>query len=91
MLDAIEIWKSYSALRSLLALDNVSLAVKRGEIAGLLGASGAGKTTTLSILSTLMRPDHGRVLIDGSRPDPIQTDSATCSDWCRSHSRSIPL
>jgi ABC-2 type transport system ATP-binding protein len=65
ILEAIEISKSYGAR---LALDNVSLAVRRGEIAGLLGPNGAGKTTTLSILSTLMRPDHGRVLIDGKPP-----------------------
>jgi len=65
ILEAIEISKSYGAR---LALDNVSLAVRRGEIAGLLGPNGAGKTTTLSILSTLMLPDHGRVLIDGKPP-----------------------
>jgi ABC-2 type transport system ATP-binding protein len=65
ILEAIEISKSYGAR---LAVDHVSLAVKPGEIAGLLGPNGAGKTTTLSILSTLMRPDHGRVLIDGKPP-----------------------
>ena len=65
ILEAIEISKSYGAR---LALDNVSLAVKPGEIAGLLGPNGAGKTTTLTILSTLMRPDRGRVLIDGKPP-----------------------
>src|ERR1700726_818229 len=65
ILEAIEISKSYGAR---LALDNVSLAVKPGEVAGLLGPNGAGKTTTLSILSTLMRPDRGRVLIDGTPP-----------------------
>ncbi len=65
MLEAIEISKSYGAR---LALDQVSLAVRPGEIAGLLGPNGAGKTTTLSILSTLMRPDRGRVLIDGKSP-----------------------
>ena len=65
ILEAIEISKSYGAR---LALDNLSLAVKPGEIAGLLGPNGAGKTTTLSILSTLMRPDRGRVLIDGKPP-----------------------
>src|SRR5579872_4458263 len=65
ILEAIEISKSYGAR---LALDNVSLAVRPGEVAGLLGPNGAGKTTTLSILSTLMRPDRGRVLIDGKPP-----------------------
>ena len=65
ILEAIEISKSYGAR---LALDNVSLAVHPGEVAGLLGPNGAGKTTTLSILSTLMRPDRGRVLIDGKPP-----------------------
>jgi ABC-2 type transport system ATP-binding protein len=65
ILEAIEISKSYGAR---LALDNVSLAVKPGEIAGLLGPNGAGKTTTLTILSTLMRPDRGRVLIAGQPP-----------------------
>jgi ABC-2 type transport system ATP-binding protein len=65
ILEAIEISKSYGARR---AVDNLSLAVKPGEVAGLLGPNGAGKTTTLSILSTLMRPDRGRVLIDGKPP-----------------------
>jgi len=62
MLEAIEISKSYGARR---ALDNVNLAVRGGEVAGLLGPNGAGKTTALSILSTLMRPDSGRVIIAG--------------------------
>jgi len=65
ILEAIEISKSYGAR---VALDNLSLAVKPGEVAGLLGPNGAGKTTTLSILSTLMKPDRGRVLIDGKSP-----------------------
>lgn len=65
ILEAIEISKSYG---SRLALDNVSLALRPGEIAGLLGPNGAGKTTTLSILSTLLRPDRGRILINGKPP-----------------------
>src|SRR5581483_12253818 len=44
-----------------------------GEITGLLGPNGAGKTTTLRMLYTLVRPDTGRVLVDGidAATDPI--------------------
>ena len=47
------------------AVDGVSFRAADGEITGLLGPNGAGKTTTLRMLYTLMRPDSGRVLIDG--------------------------
>jgi ABC-2 type transport system ATP-binding protein len=47
------------------AVDNLSLSVKRGEIFGLLGPDGAGKTTTLRILSGLIDPDTGGASIAG--------------------------
>ncbi len=48
-----------------IAVDNVSFEARDGEITGLLGPNGAGKTTTLRMLYTLMRPETGRVLVDG--------------------------
>jgi len=50
---------------SVVAVDNVSLAVKRGEIFSLLGPSGCGKTTLLRILAGFEEPDGGRVILDG--------------------------
>jgi sodium transport system ATP-binding protein len=47
------------------AVDGVSFAAHDGQITGLLGPNGAGKTTTLRMLYTLMRPETGRVLVDG--------------------------
>lgn len=47
------------------AVDNLSLDVKEGEIIGLLGENGAGKTTTLRMLATMLKPTSGSALIDG--------------------------
>ena len=49
------------------AVDNVSLAVERGEFFGLLGPSGCGKTTTLRMIAGLERPDSGDIEFDGHR------------------------
>jgi ABC-2 type transport system ATP-binding protein len=50
------------------AVDNVSLTVRRGEIVGILGPNGAGKTTTVETLAGLTRPDAGQVEILGHDP-----------------------
>ena len=43
----------------------VSLNLNPGEVVGLLGPNGAGKTTTFNLVTGLLRPDHGSVLLDG--------------------------
>ncbi len=47
------------------AVDDVSLAVPRGEIHGLVGENGAGKSTLMRVLAGILQPDRGRVLVDG--------------------------
>ena len=47
------------------ALDNVSLQIETGEFFGLLGPNGAGKTTMIKLMSTLLIPDEGQILVDG--------------------------
>jgi ABC-2 type transport system ATP-binding protein len=47
------------------ALRGIDLAVPRGTVLGVLGPNGAGKTTAVRILTTLLRPDQGRALVDG--------------------------
>ncbi len=56
-------------------LRGVDLRVEQGRIAALIGPNGAGKTTLLRILSTLMRPDSGEVVVNGYRL-PAQAEGA---------------
>lgn len=46
------------------AVDDLSFGVRRGEIFGLVGPDGCGKTTTLRMLAGVMRPDRGRIVVD---------------------------
>jgi ABC-2 type transport system ATP-binding protein len=50
------------------ALRGISFALERGELLGFIGPNGAGKSTTIKILSGILRPDAGRVEVDGLAP-----------------------
>lgn len=62
-LSAEDLAKSYRGRR---VVDGVSIEVKRGEIVGLLGQNGAGKTTTFYMMMGLIRPEGGRIMINGT-------------------------
>lgn len=64
--------KSYGALR---AVDNVSFDVPAGVIHGLMGPNGAGKTTIFNMISGLIPPDQGRVVLDGSPLDAVEVEA----------------
>ena len=61
-LSVISIAKSYDKK---VVLSDVSLHVERGEVVGLLGPNGAGKTTCFYSIMGLVKPDSGRILLDG--------------------------
>jgi ABC-2 type transport system ATP-binding protein len=62
---AISISGLRKAYRDKTVLDGVDLEVRAGTIFALLGPNGAGKTTTVNVLTTLLTPDAGRVLVAG--------------------------
>ncbi|MCX2794199.1 ABC transporter ATP-binding protein [Microbulbifer thermotolerans] len=62
MLEVSHLSRCYGAFK---AVDNVSFAIDKGEIVGLLGHNGAGKTTIMKMLSGYLEPDAGKVCIDG--------------------------
>jgi ABC-2 type transport system ATP-binding protein len=51
--------------KNLVAVADLSLDVRAGELFGLLGPNGAGKTTTLRMITNILRPDAGRIEILG--------------------------
>ena len=62
MIDAKGITKRYGQF---LAVNNVSFQIDKGEIVGLLGHNGAGKTTIMKMITGYLEPSEGQVLIDG--------------------------
>jgi ABC-2 type transport system ATP-binding protein len=69
VLQANHLSKSYGKT---LAVDNVSFTVEKGEVLGLLGSNGAGKSTTVRMLAGLARPDNGVAFVAGH---DVQTEA----------------
>jgi sodium transport system ATP-binding protein len=71
MIEVRGLAKSFGALR---VVADASFVAQDGEITGLIGPNGAGKTTMFRLISTVLRPDRGTILIDGvdTRQDLIE-------------------
>jgi branched-chain amino acid transport system ATP-binding protein len=68
MLEMIGVKSGYG---DLMALHELSLSVQKGAIVALLGANGAGKSTTLKTISGIVRPKSGSILLSGERIDTL--------------------
>jgi sodium transport system ATP-binding protein len=68
----IDVEQLHKSFGTKVAVQEVTFSARDGQITGLLGPNGAGKTTTLRMLYTLLKPDRGRISVDGvdaaSRP-----------------------
>jgi len=62
MLSAQHLVKAFAGRR---VIEEVTLQLERGEVVGLLGPNGAGKTTTFQMLTGMIRPDAGAIVLDG--------------------------
>ena len=69
-------------------LHDVSFSLQRHDVLGLLGVNGAGKSTTLAIIAGVLRPDTGRVRIDGK---DLNDDARTLRDRIGWVPESVPL
>jgi ABC-2 type transport system ATP-binding protein len=62
---SIETYDLTKQFKDVVAVDNLNVQIKQGEIFGLLGPNGAGKTTTISMLCTILRPTKGSAQVNG--------------------------
>ena len=76
MQPVIETVHLYKRFGTVTALDDVNIAVARGEFVAIMGSSGSGKTTLMNILTCLDTPSEGRVLLNG-------TDAAALDEEAR--------
>ena len=72
--NAIEVTNLVKRYKDLLALDHFSLTVKEGEILGLLGPNGSGKTTTINCILSLLTFDKGDIKVFGKEMKPDSYD-----------------
>lgn len=64
MIEIRELTKTFEGIR---AVDNITTTIHEGQIFGLVGSNGAGKSTFLRLLSGIMKADQGTILIDGQK------------------------
>jgi len=77
MIALTQVSKRFDGKRQVTALDQVDLAIARGEMVSLIGPSGSGKSTLLNLIGGLDHPSSGEVQIDGQRLAGLSDDDLT--------------
>src|SRR6478735_6296449 len=77
MIDLDAVTRQFAGKRDVVALDQVSLTIPRGEMVSIIGPSGSGKSTLLNLVGGLDRPSAGEVSVDGARFSGLTDDELT--------------
>src|SRR4249920_1410693 len=77
MIDLLRVSKQFAGKRQVTALQDVTLAIPRGEMVSIIGPSGSGKSTLLNLVGGLDRPTTGQVSVDGEPLRNLSDDALT--------------
>jgi len=88
LLEVRNITKTFGGLA---AVQDLSLAVGKGEILGLIGPNGSGKTTFFNVISSFLPPDRGQVIFDGREITALKPHVVTSLGLARTFQHPKPL
>ena len=88
-LDSVNVEGLYKYYNKFIALEDINLTVKRGEIFGIVGSNGNCKTTLLNCITGVLNYDQGHIYVDGDdikkKPLIAKQKLAYCTDECNAY------